>query len=106
MAFSEKVKNLARLRSQGICEGCGDNPAREFHHRQYKSRGGKDTIENCLHLCGFGNTSGCHGKAHSADHPEGWAVHSWAIPQHEPVALHYGRALLNPDGTVETEAVF
>ena len=107
MSFPERVKKLVRQRSGGICEGCGTALATEFHHRKYKSRGGKDTTANCLHLCGWGNHTGCHGLAHSANPPEGWAVHSWDIPTIAPAALARGRVILHDDGTEESgTAVF
>lgn len=72
-------------RSGGTCEGCGGAPATEVHHRKFRSRGGLHNLGNLLHLCGWGNHTGCHGRAHSADPPEGWAVHSWDDPLLTPV---------------------
>lgn len=84
MSFPERVRRQVAERSGGLCEGCGVREATEMHHRQYKSRGGKDTVDNALHLCGFGNhaSAGCHGEAHT--NPErtlhGWSVNSWDKP--------------------------
>src|SRR3546814_876167 len=66
MTWPAKVSKQIEERSGGICEGCGEREATEKHHRKYKSRGGKDTLENALHVCGFGNNAkeGCHGEAH------------------------------------------
>ena len=85
MSFPPRVRRLIVARSGGVCEGCGHADATEMHHRKYKSRGGKDTPSNALHLCGWGNHTGCHGAAHSDDPPQGHSVHSWENPLHELV---------------------
>ena len=41
-----------------LCEVCED-PAVDIHHIKFKSRGGKDEIENEIALC-----RRCHNKAH------------------------------------------
>ena len=93
-------------RSGGICEGCGTNTATEIHHRKYRSRGGGHEVSNLLHLCGWGNHTGCHGKAHGAQAPEGWSVPSGrAIPSHEPVLYRGELALLDDAGKVHTGSV-
>lgn len=38
-------------RSHGICEMCGYQPAVIRHHKLRRSQGGKNTLENLLHLC-------------------------------------------------------
>lgn len=43
------------------CAVCGRYPA-ERHHVVFRSQGGGDGPT--IPLCGHGNTSGCHGKAH------------------------------------------
>lgn len=96
--FEARVKAIVRERSGEVCEGCGAAPATEFHHRKYKSRGGLGTVQNCLHLCGWGNHTGCHGLAHGADAPEGWSLHSWEDPTISPAALAVGLSYLSPDG--------
>lgn len=59
-------------RSMGRCEWCGRADRHlEAHHRLYRSRGyggltSKHDASNLLMLCGFGNTLGCHGRAHGA----------------------------------------
>lgn len=51
-------------------------------------------------LCGWGNHTGCHGEAHSADPPEGWAVSQFdRRPDHEiPRQTFEGLAVLTQDG--------
>lgn len=84
--FSPLALRIMRARSGGACEGCGRAGVRlEAHHRQFRSRGGLGGAANGMCLCGFGNTSGCHGAAHSADPPRGWAIESGSSPEHVPV---------------------
>ncbi len=90
MSWPHKIRVQVIERSGGVCEGCGDRDAGDIHHRQYKSRGGKDTIQNALLLCGWGNNANqgwCHGTAHND--PEavisGWSVASWDSPANKPV---------------------
>jgi len=79
--FSSKVRAQVLERAGGKCEGCGRYRDVELHHRQYKSRGGKGTVENALALCGWGNHTGCHGIAHSADGEwRGWSIRSGFDP--------------------------
>lgn len=101
MAIPKRVSELIEKRSGGVCEGCGHRPAVEKHHRKYKSRGGKDEVVNLLHLCGWGNHTGCHGVAHSTrGHELGWSVNSWADPA--DVAVTFADGIdreLKPDGS-------
>ena len=76
---------LLFARSGGVCEFCGRQPATEVHHRKFRSRGGGHNIENLLHLCGWGNHTGCHGLAHSGEPPAGLAVHAWEDERLVPV---------------------
>ena len=69
-------------RSGGVCEACGRTRAVTIHHRQYRSRGGSHDVHNLIAVCGFGNTSGCHGVAHTGEgETYGWSVPSWARPE-------------------------
>ncbi|MBX3435946.1 MAG: HNH endonuclease [Planctomycetaceae bacterium] len=93
-----------RARSGGICEGCGQRPATEDHHRQYRSRGGSDELSNLMHLCGWGNHSGCHGVAHTGEgEAKGWAVRSHFTPADVPVLTPAGwrRLPATPDHPLE-----
>lgn len=78
MAIPKKVRDIVAARSRGVCEGCLSARATEMHHRRFKSRGGKDEVSNLLHLCGWGNHTGCHGLAHSgiSGTRRGWAIPS------------------------------
>ena len=85
-AIPPKTRRMVDLRSDSLCEGCGEAPATNIHHRQYLSRGGTHALDNLLHLCGLGNVNGCHGRAHTGEGAElGWSVQSWDDPQHIPV---------------------
>jgi hypothetical protein len=87
--FPPKVIRALKNRSRGLCEGCGLAPATEAHHRQYRSRGGTETLDNALHLCGWGNHTGCHGIAHSGRQGEacGWAVRTGFSTLEVPVLM-------------------
>lgn len=79
-------ERVAKNRSGGQCEGCLVEYATELHHRKFRSRGGGHEVSNLLHLCGWGNTSGCHGKAHGPNPPQGWAISSGiAVPADVPL---------------------
>lgn len=88
--FSPAVSALIEKRSGGVCEGCGVAPATEKHHRQFRSRGGSNRASNGLHLCGWGNHTGCHGRAHAGAIGEslGWAIRSGFDPLEVPVFRH------------------
>src|SRR6187402_1037304 len=85
-AIPAKTRRMVALRSDDVCEVCGKATATNIHHRQYVSRGGDNSLENLLHVCGLGGASGCHQVAHSGEGAEmGWSVASWDDPQHIPV---------------------
>lgn len=96
--FTPAAKRAIRKRSGGVCEGCAQDEATEYHHRKFKSRGGYGTVANGLHLCGWGNHTGCHGKAHSAEPPPGWALNSWDDPLLVKVSLHFGTVYIDNSG--------
>ena len=90
-----RVRKAVHARAQGKCEGCGKFAPLELHHRKYRSRGGKHTVENIVALHGWGNHTGCHGLAHSADAPKGWALPSGRCdPAEEVFVALDGRVLL------------
>ena len=76
-AIPKKVRETVLARAGGRCEGCGRTAPLELHHRRFRSRGGEHTVENLVALCGWGNHTGDHGRAHKADAPQGWAVSRW-----------------------------
>lgn len=105
--FSKKTRSMILARCEGFCEGCGLVTHRlELHHRQYRSRGGSDKPSNGIALCGWGNHTGCHGRAHTkAGEDLGWSVRSGFDPRMEPVKLFDGREWWLTDwGTREPHA--
>lgn len=92
---------MVQTRSKGICEACGTAPATEVHHRRYKSRGGGHEVSNLFHVCGRGNHTGCHGKAHKGAEGLGWSVKSGAFaPSVIPVWYQGSWVQLDDDGSV------
>lgn len=81
-----KLRGRVYKRSRGACERCFvgiPEDGFECHHRKLRSRGGEDTVINCVALC-----DRCHGHIHA--HPaqsteEGWMVPSHANPAQVPV---------------------
>ena len=90
------TRDAVAERSGGVCEACGIHRAHDIHHRQYLSRGGSHDVHNLLHLCGLGNASGCHGRAHNGGEEPGLSVWSWARPEWWPV-LYRGQWVLRCD---------
>jgi hypothetical protein len=90
MTWPHKIRVQVVNRSGGVCEGCGKREASDIHHRQFKSRGGKDIVQNAILLCGWGNNANegwCHGRAHNDPGAviDGWTVASWDDPKSKPV---------------------
>lgn len=57
-------------RSDGCCCWCGRAGATDRHHVVKRSAGklvvdGREVAKPTVRLCGMGNASGCHGKAHA-----------------------------------------
>lgn len=76
-------------RAGACCDRCGrfiHPDVWECHHRQLRSRGGKDSWANLVALCGV-----CHGWVHANPAEatrDGWMVASWADPVEAPLFLH------------------
>lgn len=104
-AESRAAHEAVAERSAGVCEGCGERPATEHHHRQHGADGRVDTVDNMLDLCGRGNHTGCHGEAHSGrdGYLLGWAVKSGNDPARIPV-YHLGRDVFTLRGEVIAHA--
>jgi len=89
------LRELVHARESGLCVRCSTFVSiddGELHHRQLRSRGGRDDAWNCIWLC-----RGCHGGVHrnpawstrlgllcpSWETPSGWPVDrggQWFIP--------------------------
>ena len=87
----KKLRDATYKRAGGRCDCCGlwiPQDAFDCHHRQLRSRGGKDVIENLVAL-----RHQCHMWVH--EHPReatesGLMVHSWADPADIPVRRYDG----------------
>lgn len=93
------ARDLVGKRSGGTCERCGSAPAAEWHHRKYRSQGGKWHVTNGLHLC-----SPCH--RHVTENPaesyaHGWSVRSTVDPARVPVKRRGIYVWLSPSGDFE-----
>ena len=65
--------------AEGLCCWCG-RPATDRHHIVKRSAGklvknGREVPKPTARLCGFGNASGCHGKAHAGRLHFRWVDH-------------------------------
>ncbi len=96
---------LVLARSNGVCEVCGQARAPNVHHRRPRGMGGTSrAIESpgwLLHVCGQGNTSGCHGRIESsreAAREAGWLLTDRQTPQDTPARLWFGFVLLDDEG--------
>jgi len=101
-----RICELIADRSHGVCEICGLHSAAEIHHRVHRSHGTMNTVENLLHVCGWGNHTGCHGRAHTETtrYKRGWAVRSYIDPASVPVLYRGYWVYLNSDGdTVDVD---
>lgn len=100
------VATLVDARDEGVCVSCGAR-ATNRHHRRFKGMGGSslpdtDSAQNLVTLCGSGNTSGCHGRAHQDN---AWAL-AWGYrvpegtdPLTVPIIHHgWGSVYLTEDG--------
>ena len=105
----KQVRAAVLNRAEGICEWCGMHLDVELHHRRFRSRGGKHTVQNIVAVCGWGNHTGCHGKAHTTPTE---AARGFAVSQYDrrdesqiPIRLaRWGWVTLNPDGSITMHA--
>lgn len=107
-----KVAAVVDGRDEGVCVYDGQR-ATDRHHRRFKGMGGsslpdKDSPQNLVTLCGFGNTSGCHGRAHSDrawSEAHGYRVAPGVDPRTVPIFHQgWGHVYLTEDGGFAYEA--
>lgn len=101
--MDKKLVQIVQERANGYCEVCGGVMYEgALHHRKLKSRGGKDTVSNLIHIhhgCHNLNTDSIHLNPAMAE-DKGWMVASWKEPHETPFQLPDGSwALLLDDGT-------
>lgn len=105
MSIPKSVRVAVMRRSDGVCEWCGLHRDVELHHRRFRSRGGKHTVENIVALCGWGNHTGCHGKAHTTPTvaAQGFAISGYERRTDREIPVRHavwGWCLLNRDGSI------
>ena len=100
-----KVRAIVDERDESTCVYDGAR-ATDRHHRTGgmggSSREDHHSPQNIVTLCGFGNTSGCHGKAHT---DRAWALaNGYRVPHGTdpltvPITHHaWGTVWLRADG--------
>lgn len=75
-ATDRKAVAALAERSGGVCEVCHSSRAVHPHHRLMRSQGGRDALENLLHVCGW-----CHRMIHDKPalaYERGWLIGSAA----------------------------
>lgn len=99
----QDLREAVKARARGLCDCCGERlpDVWDAHHRQLRSRGGKDTLENLVAL-----KHGHHMRLH--DNPadatgRGLMVQSWEDPARVAI-LRHGRAWALPTGDTWTPA--
>ena len=104
MEFTEKARKVIRTRAQDKCELCGTRCTDgQIHHRKPRGMGGTKnqasrSISNGLYV-----HFRCHhmiemNRAKALEN--GWLIRQSGDPELEPVRLHSGWVVLNPDGSV------
>lgn len=101
-----KVRAIVDDRDEKVCVFDG-KPATDRHHRRFGMGGSSlpdhHSAQNLVTLCGFGNTSGCHGRAHTDREwalANGYRVPHGTDPRTVPITHHaWGVCWLLPDGT-------
>lgn len=111
VGITRETRLALHNRSMGRCEWCGRADRHlEAHHRLYRSRGGRHDASNLVMLCGWGNTLGCHGRAHGAAEGDteaaeraGMALRTGTDPAFVPIrSVVFGMPIyLHPDGHAE-----
>lgn len=105
-----RTREKVYARANGVCEVCGKYaPGAEIHHRMLRGMGGSKkpnihNVESLIAVCGWGNTSGCHGDIHgNTDYSKamGWIISRFSPyePEQVPVRMWDGMFWLNLDGT-------
>jgi hypothetical protein len=100
--IGKELHALLKTRANGYCEYCGRDLGEEGdpHHRQLKSRGGKDRASNLILI-----HHACHMKIHanpSNAEKDGSMVSSWQDPLEAPYRLPSGfHALLRDNGEIK-----
>ncbi|PYX53030.1 MAG: hypothetical protein DMG73_21240 [Acidobacteria bacterium] len=57
----EQLRNRVLHRDSWKCQSCGKRSNLEVHHKEFRSRSGRDSEGNLITLC-----TACHAAAHSS----------------------------------------
>ena len=98
------VAKIVLDRANGYCERCGKSADLALHHRQLKSRGGKDEVVNLVGVC-----HPCHNLATDSIHlnpkeatKTGWMVSAFSNPASVSLYIAGGIVVrLTKQGTYE-----
>lgn len=91
---------LCEVRIDGVCQGL----ASEYQHRKNRSQCSKDekwAPSNGIMVCGFGNTSGCHGFIHqnpTIAYEMGWSIKQADTIVTRQIKLWHGWVFLDDFG--------
>ena len=105
-----QVRAVVDGRDERVCVYDGQ-PATDRHHRRFGMGGSSlpdhQSPQNIISLCGFGNTSGCHGRAHTDREwalANGYRVPHGTDPLTVPITHHaWGLVWLTADGGFSLE---
>jgi hypothetical protein len=115
------IESDCLARDENRCFRCGklvpNAAGRNCHHRLPAGRGGPDTLDNRITLCGFGNNlrgpdgeAWCHGVVHQGARVAralGWLISQYDVRTPEEIPVRHwnlGMVYLTPDGGIVTEA--
>ena len=104
MEFTEKTRKVIRTRAQDRCELCGTRCTDgQIHHRRPRGMGGTKNLLSRSVSNGLYVHFRCHhmiemNRAKALEN--GWLIRQSDDPESEPVRLHSGWVVLNPDGSV------
>lgn len=99
------LRPILLRRCGGRCERCGHVTGNFFeaHHRQFRSRGGRDEIVNLVALC-----KRCHDWVHANDikaRREGFSLSAYRFPAFAPINQPLGLPVyLTHEGTYSRKA--
>jgi 5-methylcytosine-specific restriction protein A len=106
MQFTAKTRQAISERAKGRCELCGTPVGMDaqIHHRKPRGMGGTKDNASRLASNGLFVHFRCHERIERNRDEAlgyGWLVRQSGESAQEPVLLHYGWVLLNPDGSVD-----
>lgn len=76
------IADAVKERSAGVCEACRLYGAEHLHHRKKLSQGGKDTVENLIHVHLI-----CHERIHANRGGDSYDRGLLVYRAHDPAAV-------------------